>query len=147
MLLMPEALYNQFPLTMDPFMKFTSTNKEYSRWLDNHSYFTFYKADLFDFPNNQTIDDCEKLFDKNVLPIKKLVKDISDLNDLVITKTKDFFLYDNSNFIQSTFFTELNKNIQAYGYISSLYNNRNNRLISSKNKLKFNVLADTEERS
>ena len=87
---------------------------------------------------------CEELFDKNVLPIKKLVKDIGDLNNLTIKETKNFFLYDDGNLISNTFFTELNKKIQAYGYISLLYNNSNERLITSKNRLKFNVLVDTE---
>ena len=42
------------------------------------------------------------------------------------------------------FFTELNKNIQAYRIISLSDNNNVKRLISSKNKIKFNVLSDTE---
>ena len=50
---------------------------------------------------------CEELFDKNVLPIKKLVKDIGDLNNLTIKETKTFFLYDDSNLISNTFFAEL----------------------------------------
>ena len=84
------------------------------------------------------------MFDKNVLPIKKLVKDIGDLNNLTIKETKNLFLYDDGNLISNTFFTELNKKIQAYGYISLLYNNSNERLITSRNRLKFNVLVDTE---
>ena len=52
--------------------------------------------------------ECEKLFDKNVLPIKKLFKDIGDLDNLVIKETKFFFLYDDSNLITNTFFTEVN---------------------------------------
>ena len=32
----------------------------------------------------EAISQCEKLFDKNVLPIKKLVKDIGDLNNITI---------------------------------------------------------------
>ena len=51
-------------------MKFESINREYSQWLGSHSYFIFCKVDLYDFPIKQTLDDCEKLFDKNVLPIK-----------------------------------------------------------------------------
>ena len=73
---------------------------------------------------------------------KKLVKDIRDLNNLTIKETKDFFLYEGSNLISNTFFTELNKRIQAYGYISLLYNNSDERLITSNNRLKFNVLVD-----
>ena len=80
-----------------------------------------------------------------MLPIKKLVKDIGDLNNLTIKETKNFFLYDDSNLISNTFFTELNKKIQAYGFISLLYNNSDERLITSKNRLKFNVLVDIEK--
>ena len=60
------------------------------------------------------------MFDKNVLPIKKLVKDIGELNNLTIKETKNFFLYDDSNLISNTFFTELNKKIQCYGFMSLL---------------------------
>ena len=84
------------------------------------------------------------MFDKNVLPIEKLVKDYGDLNNLTIKEAKTFFLYGDGNLIINTFFTELNKTIQAYGYISLLYNNSNKRLITLKNRLKFNVLVDTE---
>ena len=62
------------------------------------------------------------MFDKNVLPIKRLVKDIGNLNNLTIKEIKNVFLYDDGNLISNTFFTELNKKIQAYGYISVLYN-------------------------
>ena len=68
--------------------------------------------------------------------IKKLVKDIGNLNNLTIKETKSFFLYDNSNLISNTFFTELNKKIQACGYIL---------LITLKNRLKFNILVDIEK--
>ena len=43
-----------------------------------------------------------------------------------------------------TFFTELNKKIQCYGYISLLYNNNDERLINSKNRLKFNILKNNK---
>ena len=85
------------------------------------------------------------MFDKNVLPIKKLVKDIGDLNNLTIKKTKSFFLYDDSNLISNTFFTELNKKIQCYGFISLLYNNSDKKLVNSKNRLKFNFLKNIEK--
>ena len=80
-----------------------------------------------------------------MLPIKKLVKDIGDLNNLTIKETKNFFLYDDSNLISNTFFTELNKKMQTYGYISLLYNNSDKRLITLKNRLKFNALVDIEK--
>ena len=77
--------------------------------------------------------------------IKKLVKDIGNLNNLTIKETKSFFLYDNSNLISNTFFTELNKKIQACGYILLLYNDRDEQLITLKNRLKFNILVDIEK--
>ena len=48
-----------------------------------------------------------------ILPIKKLVKDIGDLNNLTIKETRNFFLYDDSNLITNTFFTEINKKIYS----------------------------------
>ena len=122
-------------------MNFFIQNNEYSKWFKN-DYNVFYSTSLVDIP--EPLTKCEELFDKNVLPIKKLVKDIGDLNNLTIKETKNFFLYDDGNLISNTFFTELNKKIQAYGYISLLYNNSNERLITSRNRLKFNVLVDTE---
>ena len=85
------------------------------------------------------------MFDKNVLPIKKLVKDIGELDNLTIKETKNFFLYDDSNLISNTFFTELNKKIQCYGFISLLYNNSDKKLVNSKNRLKFNFLKNIEK--
>ena len=85
------------------------------------------------------------MFDKNVLPVKKLVKDIGDLNDLTFKEAKNFFLYDDSNFISNTFFTELNKKIQCYGFISLLYNNSDKKLVNSKSRLKFNILKNIEK--
>ena len=48
-----------------------------------------------------------------ILPIKKLVKDIGNLNNLTIKETRNFFLYDDSNLITNTFFTEINKKIYS----------------------------------
>ena len=79
------------------------------------------------------------------MPIKKLVKDIGDLNNLTIKETRTFFIYDNSNLITNTFFTELNKKVQCYGFISLLYNNSNERLVNSKNRLKFKVIKDIQK--
>ena len=85
------------------------------------------------------------MFDKNVLPIEKLVKDIGDLNNLTIKETENLFLYDDSNLISNTFFIEFNKKIQCHGFISSLYNNSDKQLINSKNRLKFNILVNIEK--
>ena len=43
--------------------------------------------------------ECEKLFDKNVLPTKKLVKDIGDLHFIDEKIRKNYFLYDDSDLI------------------------------------------------
>ena len=95
-------------------------------------------------PIPHLITVCENTFDKNVLPIKKPIKDIGDLNNLAVNETKNVFLYDDSNFISNTFFTELNKKKQCYGYISLLYNNSDKHLVNSKNRLKFNVIINNQ---
>ena len=124
------------PLTDEPFMNFLISNNSYLKWFKNDQN-VFYSTSLIDIPESLT--QCEKLFDKYVLLIKILVKDFGDLNNLTIKETKKFFLYDNSNFITNTFFTELNKKVQYYGYISLLYNNSDEQLVNSKNRLKFTV--------
>ena len=85
------------------------------------------------------LTDCEKLFDKDVLEIKQFVKDIGDLNNLIHKEQKTFILYDESDFIKETFFTELNKNIPSYGIISLHYNYNKKTLINWKNKLGFKI--------
>ena len=67
------------------------------------------------------LTDCEKLFDKDVLEIKQLVKDIQDLNNLIHKEQKNFILYYESDIIKETFFPKLNKNIPFYGIISLHY--------------------------
>ena len=113
---MQKTEYNKMPLTDEPIMNFFISNNSYSKW-----------------------------FDKNVLPIKKAVKDIGDLNNFTIKETKNIFLYDESNLTSNTFFTELNKKLQCYGYISLLYNNSDEQLVNSKNRLKFNILVNIEK--
>ena len=79
------------------------------------------------------------MFDKDVLETKQLVKDIGDLNTLIHREQRKFVLYDNSNIISNTFFTELNKNIQSYGIISLQYDYNNEKIINWKNKLPFKI--------
>ena len=67
------------------------------------------------------LTNCEKLFDKDVLEIKQLVKDMGDLNNLIHKDQKKCILYDESDIIKETFFTELNKNIPFYGIIPLHY--------------------------
>ena len=69
-------------------MIFFIQNNEYSKWFKN-DYNVFYSTLLIDIP--EPLTKCEELFDKNVFPIKKLVKDIGDLNNLTIKETKKLF--------------------------------------------------------
>ena len=72
------------------------------------------------------------MFDKDVLTVKQLVKDIGDLNTLIHKKQKKNILYDKSKIISSTFFTQLNKNIQSYGTIWLQYNYNKENLTNLK---------------
>ena len=114
-------------------------NDQFSKWFKN-TYEVLYKTSVVDIPESKT--EWETLFDKNVLPIKKLVKDIGNLDSLVIKETKYFFLYDDSNSITNTFFTEVNKQLQPYGLIWLEYNSNNKNLINSKSRLKLNILRN-----
>ena len=87
---------------------------------------------------------CEELFDKDVLEIKQLVKDIGDLNTLIHREQKKFVLYDDSNIISNTYLTELYKNIQSYGRISFQYDYNNENVINWKNKLRFKINHNTK---
>ena len=69
-------------------MNFFIQNNEYSKWFNN-DYNVFYSTSLVDIP--EPLTKCEEFFDKNVLLIKKLVKDIEDLNNLTVKKTKKNF--------------------------------------------------------
>ena len=89
MYLLRNTKYNKIPLTEEPFMNFFIQNNEYSKWFKN-DYNVFYSTSLVDIP--EPLTKCEEFFDKNVLPIKKLVKDIGDLNNLTIKETKTVFL-------------------------------------------------------
>ena len=139
MVLMPETKYNKMPLTDFQMMNFFISNNQYSNWFKS-TYKVLYETSIVDIPESMT--EYEKLFDKNVLPIKKLVKDIDDLDDLTIKGRRQFFLYDDSNLIKDTFFTEINKKLQSYGLISLRYNSNSKNIINSKNRLKFNILKN-----
>ena len=69
-------------------MIFFISNNSYSKWFKN-DYNVLYSTSLINIP--EPLTQCGKLFDKNVLPIKKLVKDIGDLNNVTIKETKKFF--------------------------------------------------------
>ena len=84
----------------------------------------------------------EDLLDKNVKEIKELINRIGDLSKLTLEQ-KNFFLYDESNYINHTFYTELNKKIQVYGLISTHgIGIKSSELVTPQTSLKFNVLED-----
>ena len=86
------------------------------------------------------LDECEKLFDKNVLEIKKLVEDIGVLNEVVEHEQLNLALYDDSNLIEETFIQRVNKHLQLYGFISVPFGNKKgNNLIGLQNFLQFRV--------
>ena len=86
------------------------------------------------------------MFDKNVLEVRKLIKDIGDLNTFIYREQKKTVLYDDSNIISNIFFTELNKNIQSYGRISLQYDYNNEKVINWKNKLCFKINHNIKKR-
>ena len=53
------------------------------------------------------LDEVKKLFSKNVTPVKNLVEKIGDLLKLTLEQ-KNYFLYNDGNIINYTFYTELN---------------------------------------
>ena len=105
LLFFPSTTYRSGSTTVgfDPktqFMKFVSDNKKYKDYLDSNNGI-FYFDSLKDLPGD--LDDCEKLFDKDVLEIKKLVNDIGQLNEITEYEQLNLTLYDDSNIIEETF--------------------------------------------
>ena len=106
MVLLEKTEYNKVTLPDFPMMNFFISNNQYSKWFKN-TYEVLYKTYIVNIPESMT--HCEKLFGKNVLPIKKLVKDIGDLHFIDEKVRKNYFLFNDSSLITNTFFTELNK--------------------------------------
>ena len=76
--------------------------------------------------------------------IKDLVQKIGQISETRLEQ-ENYFLYDNSNIINKTLYTKLNKNIQTSGLISYFNKNTENYsdLIILKNRLKFVLREDT----
>ena len=58
--------------------------------------------------SNHGIMEINELFDKNVNVIKGLVNRVGDPSKITVEQ-RNFFLYDESNYINHTFYTEVNK--------------------------------------
>ena len=96
-----------------------------------------------------TLTAAELLFDKDVLEIKDLVtKTQNIINEQNYPDAqRNFVLYDNSSIVQETFFTELKKNIAAYGLFSTRHRQKNTNLIDSQNRLEFMVENNIKKQS
>ena len=142
----PFTYFGSFGQPGIPVMYFTCESqkiKKYNEWLETDKRI-FMKPYIKTIPKPLTF--CEELFDKNVLEIKELVKDIGNLTPLIHKEQKkNIFLYDDSNVITDTFLTEVNKNIKTYGLISIEYNDNNENLINSKNRLRFKIKYISKE--
>ena len=98
----------------------------------------FFFESLKDLPGD--IDDCEKVFDKDVLEIKKLVNNIGLLKEITEYEQLNLGLHDDENIIDETFIQRLNKRIQIYGFISIPFvQNKKNHLVTLKNLLPFRI--------
>ena len=82
------------------------------------------------------------LLSKDVIEIKELIDKIGASNEFNVSFIRrNFFIYDDSNFITSTWITEINKKIQVYGQVvvDTTELNTINNVIKSVEPLKFNV--------
>ena len=125
------------------FLKFVCSKSKYENYLNSNNgifYFDSYK----DLPDD--LAECEKLFDEEVLKIKKLVGDIGEINELTEYEQLNLILYDDSNIIEETFIQRFNKQLQLYGFISIPFaNTKKNNLITLKNLLPFRVKRDIQK--
>ena len=85
---MHQREYEFIPIPRSAVIDFSISNPTYKKWFKT-GYTIFDELTTVNIP--EPISQCEKLFDKNVLPIKKLVKDIGNLDNLTIKETNNFF--------------------------------------------------------
>ena len=107
----PNFSFSNTTTVFDPktqFMKFVCENAKYKDYLDTNNGIFFFDS-YKDLPGD--LDDCEKLFDKDVLEIKKLVNDIGRLLEITKYEQLNLALYDDSNIIEETFVQRFNKQI------------------------------------
>ena len=121
-------------------MKFICSNSKYKDYLDSNNGIFYFDSDR-DLPGD--LDECETLFDKDLLEIKKLVSDIGELKEITENEQLNLILYDESNIIEETFIQRFNKQLQLYGFISIPFaNTKKNNLITLQNLLPFRVKRD-----
>ena len=119
------------------FLTFTCDNKKYKDYLDTGEG-VFFKNFSKDLP--ATLDECEKLFDNDVLVTKALVKKIGPLREIGLYEQLNLILYDNCNLIEETYIQRFNTQTQLYGFISiPFFHTKENHLITLQNLLAFRV--------
>ena len=96
---------------------FNSSDHIYDRWFSS-PYAIFNIIGYRSLSRLEGLNEVKRVFNKNVTPIKNLVEKISDLSKLMLEQ-KIYFLYDDSNIINYTFYRELNRKVQTYGLIST----------------------------
>ena len=126
--------------TLHIYKAFVSPISSYKLWLER-DYEIFDTNFITKLP--RPLHLAELLFDKNVIPIKRLVKNISDLNKIIEKEQEKLFLYNDSDIITLTFFTEVNKKIPCFSLIPLEYDSNNEILITPKSSLKFNMQYQT----
>ena len=126
-------------------MKFVCSNTKYKDYLDSNNgifYFDSYR----DLPDD--LQECENLFDKDVLEIKKLVQDIGALNEATEDEQLNLAIYDDSNLIEETYIQRFNKHLQLYGFISIPFaNTKKSNLVTLNNLLPFRVKRTVQKES
>ena len=147
LILFPSTEYRSGNITKkhdikEHFMKFICSNTKYIDSNNGIFYFDSYR----DLPDNWK--ECEKLFDKDVLEIKKLVQDIGALNEVREDEQLNLALYDDSNLIEETYIQRFNKHLQLYGFVSIPFaNTKKNNVISLSNLLPFGVKRTVQKES
>ena len=123
----------------DPKKKFmtVSSQKKYKNYLSCNEGI-FFKDVSIKLP--QDIETCEKIFDEEVLKIKKLVKSIGEIKNIPEYEQINVALYDESNIIEETFVQRINKKVQLYGIASIPFaHTKKKHIISLQNLLPFRI--------
>ena len=96
--------YGDFQLNFSDFSY--EKNQNYNSWLwsNKSTYSVSIKKIL-----PRTLKDAENLFDKNIIPIKNLVREIGDIKKIIHQEHKNFLLFDDSNLLTHTFLQKLIK--------------------------------------
>ena len=96
LVLLPNTKNRRYSKAEFNYSEFVYNDWKYNSWLKSNRF-------IFNRPTYKlllgTLKEAEEIFDKNVLPIKKLVKEIGDIKKVVYKEQKNCFLYDESNII------------------------------------------------